>query len=242
MLPRDPAETTMPPTASARAKNPRSAEPRVRFATVADLLDRLCVPAERVCMDPPPGRATKQDLVRLDGKGKLYELVDRTLVEKPMGSPEAYLAMELGWFLRNYVENHDTGFLAGADALIEILPNLVRGPDVSFVPWTRQPERTVPLDPISALIPTLAVEILSPSNTRKEMARKLDEYFRAGVLLVWIIDPVKRTAEVYTGPDAKAAVDALDGGDVLPGFRLPLAKLFEKLAKPAPSKKPRKKK
>jgi len=81
------------------------------------------------------------------------------------------------------------------------------------------------------------VEILSPSNTRKEMARKLGEYFEAGVLLVWVIDPAKRTAEAYTNPDAKTAVDVLDGGDVLPGFRLPLAKLFEKLAPGKPARK-----
>jgi Uma2 family endonuclease len=123
--------------------------------------------------------------------------------------------------------------------MIEVLPNLVRGPDTSFVPWTLRPERTVPTEPISNLIPTLAVEILSPSNTRKEMTRKLREYFQAGVLLVWVIDPVTRTAEAYTGPTTKSTVDVLDGGEVLPGFRLPLAKLFEKLA---PAKKRRKSK
>lgn len=233
----------MPPAAAARVTKPRTAEPPVRFENAADLLDRLGVPASRVCMDPPPGRATKRDLIRLDGKGgKYYELVDGTLVEKPMGFPESFLALELGRLLGNHVESQGAGFLCGADVLIELFPKLVRGPDCCFVPWTRRTERTVPLDPISDLIPTLAVEILSPSNTRKEMARKLDEYFRAGVLLVWVIDPAKRTAEAYTGPTAKTAVEVLDGGGVLPGFRLPLAKLFEKLAEPAPAKKPRKKK
>jgi Uma2 family endonuclease len=76
------------------------------------------------------------------------------------------------------------------------------------------------------------------------MQIKLKEYCLGGVSLVWIIDPETRSAEVYTAPDEKTAIPAtgsLDGGDVLPGFRLPLAKLFEKL--PAPTaKKPKGKK
>ena len=148
-----------------------TAPARVRFKHLADLLDRLGnVPADRICMHPAPGTATKRDLIRLDGNGKLYELVDRTLVEKPMGSPESFLAARLIGRFEMFLDTNDAGFLYAPDALIEVLPNLVRGPDVSFIPWTRRPERTVPTEPISDLIPTLAVEILSPSNTRKEIA------------------------------------------------------------------------
>ena len=203
---------------------------------LGELLRRLGVPASRVCLDPPPGKATKRDLLRLDGLGeKIYELVERTLVEKAMGFPESYLAMELGRIIGNYLDGADLGFLGGADALTELIPNLVRVPDVSFVSWTICPERTVPLDPISQLIPSLVVEVLSPSNTRREMARKRSEYFRAGVELVWEIDPATRTAEVFTGPDDATAIGetgTLDGGTVLPGFKLALAKLFERLEKP----------
>jgi Uma2 family endonuclease len=203
---------------------------------LGELLRRLGVPASRVCLDPPPGKATKNDLVRLDGvEGKYYELVDRTLVEKTMGSPESFLALEIGSILRDYLKASDAGYLYGADALIELIPGLVRGPDVCFISWARRPEGTVPLDPISKEIPSLVVEVLSPSNTRREMARKRSEYFRAGVELVWEIDPATRTAEVFTGPDDSTAIAAsgtLNGGAVLPGFKLALAKLFERLEKP----------
>ena len=203
---------------------------------LGELLRRLGVPASRVCLDPPPGKATTRDLLRLDGLGeKIYELVERTLVEKAMGFPESYLAMELGRIIGNYLDGADLGFLGGADALTELIPNLVRVPDVSFVSWSIRPERTVPLDPISQLIPSLVVEVLSPSNTRREMARKRSEYFRAGVELVWEIDPATRTAEVFTGPDDATAIGeagTLDGGTVLPGFKLALATLFERLEKP----------
>ncbi len=203
-----------------------------RFANLAELLDDLGgVAPDRVCYDPPPGRATKADLIRLH-EVKLYELIDGTLVEKPMGHPESYLAVEISRVLGNFVAAHNLGYLAGADDLIEVLPDLVRGPDVNFVSWLDRPDGLVNAEPISRTIPRLAVEVLSRSNTPREVARKLGEYFRGGVRLVWVIDHRRRAADVYTAPDAKVTIDAagaLDGGDVLPGFRVPLAELFAKL-------------
>jgi Uma2 family endonuclease len=60
--------------------------------------------------------------------------------------------------------------------------------------------RELPADPIFSVVPDLAVEILSPSNTVREMERKLREYFTAGTRLVWIVDPATSTARVYTSP------------------------------------------
>lgn len=216
-----------------------------RFENMRQLLESLGgIPPERVCLNPPPGQATKRDLIRLCAKrGKLYELIDGTLVEKPMGRPESYLAVELGYAIRHFLESHDLGFITGADDLIEVMPELVRGPDVCFTSWSKRPDKTVDGDQISAVIPDLAVEVLSPSNTRGEILRKLKEYFLGGVRVVWVIDPRKRSAVVYTAPDKKTPIDAsgsLDGGDVLPGFRLPLGKLFERQGKPTKGKKRRK--
>jgi hypothetical protein len=82
------------------------------------------------------------------------------------------------------------------------------------------------------LVPDLAVEVLSPSNTEAEMARKRQEYFAAGVRLVWMVDPDARTVTVYTAPDQSTVlgeVDTLSGDPVLPGFTLPLRDLFAEL-------------
>ena len=90
----------------------------------------------------------------------------------------------------------------------------------------------MPTDPIPTLSPDLAVEILSSSNTPREMQRKRGEYFDAGVRLVWIIDPEARTVVVHTSaaePVILSAHDVLDGGEVLPGFTLPLGELFAEL-------------
>jgi Uma2 family endonuclease len=219
---------------------------KITFEDMGELLDRLGnISPKRICLKPPPGTATERDLIRKHGaRRKLYELVDGTLVEKGMGHKESVLAMELGYLIRDFLQRHDLGYCSGADDLVRVMPNLVRGPDVSFVSWTTRPEKAVPQEQISKRVPDLAVEILSPGNTRREMEIKLKEYFLGGVALVWIIDPKTRTAEAYTAPDAKTAIPAdgtLDGGTVLPGFRLPLTKLFEKFPAPA-VKKPTKRK
>ena len=79
-------------------------------------------------------------------------------------------------------------------------------------------------------MPDLAVEVLSVSNTRGEMDRKLRDYFAAGVLLVWYLDPEKWQIAVYEAVDRVVHLDAtgtLDGGTILPGFMLRVADWFD---------------
>jgi Uma2 family endonuclease len=218
----------------------------VTFETAAELVQKLGnVPLERICLTPPPGMATERDLLAaMRRSDRLYELVDGTLVEKAMGLSESMIAAQIIRLIGNFATAHDLGIPAGADGAIRLLKGLVRMPDVSFFCWEKLPGRVLPAEPI----PDLAVEVISETNTPEEMERKLREYFLAGVRLVWMIDPRKRTAEVYTSPDAPAAsvaeTQALDGGSVLPGFTLPLAELFAHLpatpkkTRPARKKKP----
>ena len=105
----------------------------------------------------------------------------------------------------------------------------MRIPDVSFVSWDRLPQRRVPRQPIPDLVPDLAVEVLSEGNTPREMEQKLQEYFTAGVRLVWYVDPVLQEVHVYTAPDQREVLTAdhtPHGGEVLPGFTLPARQLF----------------
>jgi Uma2 family endonuclease len=199
--------------------------------TVADLLRRLGdVPADRVRFTPVPGTATVEDLLR--DENRRCELVDDTLVEKPMGVRESLLALYLAELLGPHVRGRNLGILTGADGTYELISGLVRLPDLAFVSWDRLPGRRLPDEPVPNVVPDLAVEVLSARNTPAEMARKRGEYFRAGVLLVWEIDPRARTARAYTSETAftdLTAADALDGGAVLPGVAVPLADLFAEL-------------
>jgi Uma2 family endonuclease len=82
------------------------------------------------------------------------------------------------------------------------------------------------------IAPHLAVEVLSPHNTKAEMNRKLVEYFDRGVQLVWYVDPRTRTVAVYTSPRRPKTLSesqTLDGGTVLPGFSVPVAQIFAEL-------------
>jgi Uma2 family endonuclease len=206
---------------------------RSEVATLADLLDRLGhVPPERIRLHPAPGTATEADvLARPGGEKRLCELVDGVLVDKPMGYYESLLAALLIGFFRRFLDEHDLGFVLGADATLRLAPGVVRLPDVSFVSWERVPGRRLPREPIPDLAPDLAVEVLSPGNTEAEMARKLQDYFAAGCRLVWYVDPDDRAVRVYTAPTAVRTVregDILDGGAVLPGFRLAVREWFER--------------
>ncbi len=204
------------------------------IVTIADLLHLLGdVPPERVLWDPRPGMATEADVIRyVDGVDKrLVELVDGTLVEKPMGYYEGRVGGIVFRYMDEFLEEHDSAICFAADSTLRLARGLVRLPDVSYVPWSLIPNRELPAEQIASLIPALAIEVLSPGNTRAEMARKRRDYFAAGVRLVWQIDPDTHTAEVFTAPDVSTPVAAdgtLDGGDVLPGFRLSLARLFER--------------
>ncbi|MBY0513508.1 MAG: Uma2 family endonuclease [Gemmataceae bacterium] len=188
------------------------------------------VSPDRVRFEPRPGTATVADLLKPENKG--CELVDGTLVEKAMGVRESLLAFYLGELLGPVVRRQNLGILTGPDGTFEVLLGLVRLPDVAFVSWDRLPGRRLPDEPVPNVVPDLAVEVLSRNNTRGEMERKRGEYFRAGVRLVWEIDPRARAVRVFTSADQftdLTAADTLTGEPVLPGFTLPLAQLFAEL-------------
>ncbi len=160
--------------------------------TAVDLSDRFGpIPLSRFCFDPLPGRATEQDVLDLRANTKrLFELIDGILVEKPMGWPEAFLAIELARWLGNWVVPRNLGAVVGADGMMRLAPGLIRIPDVTFVYWDRIPGRRIDVHvSIPDLFPDLAVEVLSPSNTAAEMALKLRDYFGCGASLVWLVDP-----------------------------------------------------
>ncbi|MFL5241296.1 MAG: Uma2 family endonuclease [Gemmataceae bacterium] len=202
--------------------------------TLADLLKRLGgISPHRVLMHPHPGTATEKDVIKAleADRKRICELVEGVLVEKVVGTKESLLGCTLIQIILNFLDKTDLGIVIGADGPLRILRKLVRIPDVSFISWDRLPEGRLPDRPIANIVPDLAIEILSKGNTPREMARKIREYFKAGVRLVWLIDEKKQQAEVYTSPQHVKRIDKtgdLEGGEVLPGFRVSLADLFSR--------------
>ena len=200
--------------------------------TLGDLQRHLGdISADRVRLFPLPGTGTADDAEAVQREGdRLCELVDGVLVEKPIESLKSLVAIEVAFALRRYLEDHPLGVVLGADGLLQIGPKLVRGPDVSFISWERLPGRTLPTERVWAVVPDLAVEVLSPENTSAEMARKVNDYLTAGTKVVWIIDPTTRTAVAHQMDDASTIVKSLlskDAGltatSILPGLSVPVA-------------------
>ncbi len=207
--------------------------------TIADLLDGLGgIPARRVLRRPRPGTATVADVTRLhDRTGRHFELIDGSLVEKAPGFDESIVALHLAVAIGEYLKVRDLGAAVGSSAPMRLAPGRVVIPDAAFISWERFPARNRRRGAIPAVVPDLVVEVLSKSNTPKEMKRKLEEYFRAGVRLVWYVDPAKRTVRVYTAVDQSTLLsegDTLDGGDVLPGLAIAIRDWFAEAERNGP--------
>lgn len=207
--------------------------------TLAELLAPLGgVPLDRIRANPAPGRATLQDVIDLqDREGVHCELVAGVLVEKPVGYSESLLAAVIVELLNAFVRSRNLGHVTGEAGTMELMPELVRIPDVAFTRWDRLPGGERPKERVPRVVPNLAIEVLSENNTPAEMSAKRREYFEAGVNLVWEIDPEQRTATAYrslTDFDFLGENDRLNGGTVLPGFELSLTEVFAELDRRSP--------
>lgn len=161
-----------------------------------------------------------------------FEIIDGVKVElPPMSADSQAIASRLCRHLGNFGVQQKLG-----EAYTETLFKLPleedrnRKPDVAFVPYSRWPENKMPPSTNEwNVLPDLCVEVVSPSDRVDEIMDKIDEYFRAGVRLVWVFYPRHRMAAIYESPTTFRGLsqsDSLDGGIVLPGFHLPLATLF----------------
>jgi Uma2 family endonuclease len=200
------------------------------LSELAELFGDL--PAWRIRTSPAPGAATEDDVIEIqEREDRLCELVEGVLVEKTVGYEESCLAAELITVINSFVKAHKLGKVSGPDGMMRLFPGMVRIPDVAFVSWKRFSARRG-TNKLPELVPDLAVEVLSEGNTPKEMSRKLDDYFDAGVRLVWFVDPRKRTVAVFTTKKLSKLLrehETVTGGKVLLGFSLPLKELFAEL-------------
>jgi Uma2 family endonuclease len=160
-----------------------------------------------------------------------YDLIRGELIEmSPGGGRHGRIAIRIGRFLDEFVDRHGLGacFSAETGFVLAEHPDTVLAPDAAFVRSEHIPPEHEQ-DRYWRVVPDLAVEVVSPSDRVGEVSDKVAEYLDAGVRLLWLIEPRRRTVTVYT-PDRHARIlregDELDGGDVLPGFKLAVAELF----------------
>ncbi|MFL5342312.1 MAG: Uma2 family endonuclease [Gemmataceae bacterium] len=179
-------------------------------------------------MNAPNKLSTIDDAIKEDR----YEIVNGQQVElPPMSAREVNVASILVQLLGAFVRLSGLGRVVG-EMLFHLGDNQPeRRPDVAFVSAQRWPlTRLIPFTNAWDVVPELAIEVVSPSNTWNEITTKIDEYFSAGVSRVWVVVTATERVYVYESPTVVQILNRdedLVGDPILPGFRLPLAQLFE---------------
>ena len=175
---------------------------------------------------------TADDLLELHSKGVRGELVRGVFCEiMSAGVEHGQIVLNLGGELRNFVRPRRLGKLFGSDGgvLLERGPDTVREPDIGFISAEKSPlgERIVGY---ADVVPDLAVEIVSPSDTRRGVHERAQMWLSFGARLVWVGFPEERTVDVYPAGEAMFTLsesDTLDGGEVLPGFSCAVSDIFD---------------
>ena len=167
----------------------------------------------------------------------LYEVVNGEIVENtPKGICQIRLAFRLAYFLESFLEQTGLG-ISLTEGLFDFTAQIgnKRRPDVAFVSKDRWP-RNMPIPDTEAwdVVPDLAVEVISSTNSAREIVTKINEYFQVGVERVWVVYPSHRQFYVYTSPTELRILsdrDELVDEALFPGFRLPLSTLFDDTAR-----------
>lgn len=175
--------------------------------------------------------ATAADLERLPDDGFRYELVDGEVRKMtPAGNEHGRIAMRVAWRLARHVETHGLGSVYAAETGFRLAsdPDTVRAPDAAFVSQAR-------LDAVGSVAgywpgaPDLAVEVVSPGDRYAEVAEKVAAWLAAGTQMVVVVEPPPRTVVVHRADGVTRTLregDVLEGGEVVPGWKVPVAALF----------------
>lgn len=180
---------------------------------------------------------TPDDLLRMPG-GERFELVNGQLVEQDMGAFASWIVLTIGSEVSAFVRKHQLGMAMSSETQYQCFPDdsrRIRKPDVSFIHRSRlAPDM---LQGLVRIAPDLAIEVVSENDLYYDVELKVREYLDAGVKLVWVLLPPVSLIRVYRADGSQQtfqAADEITGEDVLPGWRLSVATLFE----PPPSDKP----
>ncbi|WP_293336646.1 Uma2 family endonuclease [Microcoleus sp. CAWBG58] len=192
-------------------------------------------PGQNQLETPPEQKIwTDAEFMALNRDGHRYELVNGELIDMGnSGAKHGYVCSILMILLGGYVRLQKLGAMFDSSTAFKMKSGNKRSPDVSFMAKERLQGLDDLPDGFLEGAPDLAVEILSPSNTVEEIHNKLVEYFDNGSRLVWVIHPKEQYVLVYRSaqePDRLLkSADSLDGEDIVPGFTLAVAELFQKL-------------
>ena len=176
---------------------------------------------------------TEEELQSLPEDGFIHEVVSGELVKSPRNNfQHSNICGRLLYAVAMFNSKHRLGVVLGSSTGFWMFNRNCRAPDVSFIPKARLEQ--LQFSPTAKQFfpgaPDLAVEILSPSNTRAEMDERLRDFFASGTQIAWIINPDTRSAEVCRSLTQRRLIGPggeLDGEHLLPGLRYPINDLFK---------------
>lgn len=174
--------------------------------------------AEEFAQLPEPTDGSQQELV----KGEVQTM-------RPPGFRHGVCCLKVGRKLGNHADETDAGIVTSNDSgfVCERDPDTVYGPDIGF--WKKDRVSELPKGYIE-IPPDLAVEVVYPSDIQSKILERVIDFLKAGVSLVWIVDPELRVVTVYRSLDQARILEAnatLSGEDVLPDFSCKVAELFD---------------
>ena len=173
---------------------------------------------------------TAEQLLEAGDIGRCELIRGQLHMMTPAGYRHGRIVSRLSAMIATHALKHRLGDVVAGDAgfFIERNPDTVRAPDIAFIAAARAP-RPEPRG-YTDVMPDLVVEVNSPDDRSGEVLEKVQMWLAAGVKLVWVVEPQTRSVQVYH-PDGTGRVhndqQQLDGGDVLPGFIVPVARIFD---------------
>ena len=173
---------------------------------------------------------TDKALMALPQDGRKYEVVEGDLTVSPTGFPHGFFASRLSAAIQNFVQEHRLGVVVDSSTGFRMRSGDCLSPDVSFVSKSRLRAPEAWSKGFFEGAPDLAVEVLSPGESRQALQHKLIEYFANGTRVAWVFKPKDRLVEIHTpeGPiQTLGEHQSLEGGLILPGFALPLEGFFQ---------------
>lgn len=184
----------------------------------------------------PKKQWTEDELQSLPDDGFIHEVVDGELVMSPKNNFEhENICIRLATAMNNFNETNKLGVVLGSSAGYWMYNRNCRAPDLSFIPKARLKSigftsRTKRFFPGA---PDLAIEILSPNTSRREMDDRLRDFFASGTQIAWLINPELEAVEVCHALDRRKLLGPgaeLDGEHLMPGFRYPISNLFREVS------------
>ncbi len=173
---------------------------------------------------------TGEELYRMPDVGRCELIEGRLVMMSPTGKKHGTIEVNITTLLKIYAKTQSQGKVQGGEIGIYIRrdPDTVRGADALYISNERYAQSKS--ESFLDVAPELIVEVLSPDDRWSEVTCKLEDYFSIGVVCVWVVEPATHSVFAYrslTNLRRYVEADTITEEDILPGFALPVAEIFQ---------------